>query len=171
MFSNPVIRLIAAILVLAAAVVFGLANQWVPMTVSLVIGGILVLMHFRLGPVMMALRYLYRGNIAKTKFYLKKVKDPDKLPASHRGYYHFCKGYLTMQQNRRDEAKAHFEKALDGGLRLGNDKAVAHVSLAQLYGQDRNRKEAKRHLEKAETFKYNKAVAQAIEQVKKQLSL
>ncbi len=171
MLSSPVVRLIAALLVLAAAIVFGLGGQWVPMTIALIVGGILIFMHFRLGPVFLALQHLYKGNIAKTEGYLGKVKDPEKLAASHRAYYHFCKGYITMQQNKRDEAREHFRKALDNGLRLGNDKAVAHVSLAQIYVQEHNKKEAERHLERAKSYKHNEAVTQAIEEVSKQLRI
>lgn len=169
MFSNPTVRLITAILVIGAAVVFALGQMWIATVVAFIVGGILLFMHFRLGPVFVALQALYRGNMSRAEDQLRKVKDPSKLPSGHRGYYHFVKAYLAMQQNRRDQAKEQFRLALDAGLKLNNDKAVAHISLADLYLVENNRKDAKRHLEIAQSYKHNQAVAKAIEEVKKRL--
>ena len=155
--------------VLASAIYLAYVGQW---GTALLAGVLLVLLwyvHRRLGPVFMALRKLYKGNVAACEYHLATVKRPNKLPSIQKGYYHFCRGYIAMQRNERDDAVDAFTSALEHGLRLENDRAVAHVSLASLYQQRGTKAKARENLNAAKALKHNKVVAQAIADVERGL--
>ncbi len=163
------LRLIAVAILSASAAFLLIYQQWLWGSVAAFFAITLAYIQFRLGPVVSALRYLYRGDTRRCEKELKRVKRPEKLPLQLQGYYHFCHGYLYTQKGNLPLAATAFRTALDKGIRLDNDKAVAHVSIAHAEASAGKKAEARKHLKAAKELPHNEAVAQAITQVERML--
>ena len=166
MLPGP-LRIIAVIILSAAARFLLLYQQWFWGSVAVVLSLSMAYIQFRLGPVVSALRYLYRGDTKRCEKELSRVKRPEKLPLQLQGYYHFCQGYLHSQKGNLAIAATAFRTALEKGIRLDNDKAVAHVSIAHAEASSGKKAEARKHLKLAKELPHNEAVAQAITQVER----
>lgn len=163
------IRILAIIVTLAAGVFLLFYQEWIWGSVAIGLTAYLAYVQFRLGPVVLGLRYLYRGNVAKCEREINKVKHPDKIPGKLQGYYYFCQGYIHHHHKRQAEAAAAFASALEKGLRMENDQAVAHVSIAHYEASQGKKAQANKHLKAAKELKHNEAVDSAIQQVEQQL--
>ncbi len=163
------IRILAIIVTLAAGVFLLFYQEWIWGGLAIGLTAYLAYVQFRLGPVVLGLRYLYRGNVAKCEREINKVKYPDKIPGKLQGYYYFCQGYIHHHHKRQAEAAAAFASALEKGLRMENDQAVAHVSIAHYEASQGKKAQANKHLKAAKELKHNEAVDSAIQQVEQQL--
>ena len=163
------IRILAIIVTLAAGVFLLFYQEWIWGGLAIGLTAYLAYVQFRLGPVVLGLRYLYRGNVAKCEREINKVKRPDKIPGKLQGYYYFCQGYIHHHHKRQAEAAAAFASALEKGLRMENDQAVAHVSIAHYEASQGKKAQANKHLKAAKELKHNEAVDSAIQQVEQQL--
>lgn len=163
------VRTIAIVATLAAGIFLLVYEQWVAGALALALTTYLAYVQFWLGPVILALRYLYKGKVDQCERELRKVKKPHKLPSKLQGYYYFCQGYLHHQHHRLAASAQAFATALDKGLRMENDQAVAHVSIAHFEAMEGKKAQAKKHLKAAKARKHNEAVAAAILKVEQQL--
>lgn len=163
------VRIIAIIVTLAAGIFLLFYQEWLWGGLAIALTAYLAYVQFRLGPVVLGLRYLYRGNVAKCEREIAKVKAPEKVPGKLQGYYYFCQGYIHHHHQRQAEAATAFTKALDKGLRMENDQAVAHVSIAHYEASQGKKAQANKHLKAAKELKHNEAVDRAIQQVEQQL--
>lgn len=160
-----IVRRIAMALTLAAGLFLLVYQQWFYGILALVLAGYLGYVEWYLGPVVRALRYLYRGQISKCERTLQGIRHPEKIPGRLKGYYHFCQGYVHHHHGRGEEAANAFYAALDAGLRLQNDQAVAHVTIAHHAASQQKKAEANKHLKQARALKHNKTVEEGIQQV------
>lgn len=152
----------------AALILF--ANQiWIQGAIALGICGILVLIQVKFGTVQAALKILQKGNMKAAGKLLSKTRRPLMLSSVYRGYYFYANGYIQMDKKDYKEAKDSFEKALIHGLRMENDQAVSHTSLANIYAMESNKKKAKEHLNKAKQLEHNEMVDDAIKKVSNQI--
>lgn len=163
------VRIIAIVVTLAAGIFLLLYEEWLAGALALALTAYLAYVQFWLGPVVLALRYLYKGKVDHCERELSKVKKPHKLPGKLQGYYYFCQGYLHHHHHRQAAAAEAFAMALDKGLRMENDQAVAHVSIAHHEAMQGKKAQANKHLKAAKALKHNEAVAAAIRQVEQQL--
>lgn len=163
------IRILAIIVTVAAGVFLLFYQQWLWGGLAMALSAYLGYVQFRLGPVVLGLRYLYRGNITQCEREISKVKHPHKVPGRLQGYYYFCLGYIHHHHQRQAQAAAAFSTALEKGLRMENDQAVAHVSIAHFAAAQGKKAQANKHLKTAKSLKHNEAVDTAIQQVEQQL--
>jgi tetratricopeptide (TPR) repeat protein len=163
------IQWIAIIATIGAGLIFLYYQQWWQAGLSMAVAGYLIYARMRIGTVYLALRQLYKGNLQKTETYLQKIAQPNKPGRSYRAYDHFCWGYLKMERNDPEGARPHFEQALEYGIRLKNDQAVAHISMANIFVNAGDEGSARFHLEQAENLKHNEVVSRAIERVRSKI--
>lgn len=163
------LQVLAVIAALIATLLFFMAGQWVAAGGSLIFTLFLVYGLYRFGPVQRALRHLYRGDLVKCEVELKKIPSTDKLRKEDQAYYYFCKAYLLSSSRKTGVAQESFERALQKGLPLANDRAVAHVSLADIYLKKGRKEKALAHLAEAKKLKHNKVVEEAIKKLEKSL--
>jgi len=161
------LQLLAVIGALIATLLFFMAGQWLAAGGSLLLTVFLAYGLYRFGPVYHALRHLYRGDLEKCEAELKKIPSADKLRKEDQAYYYFCRGYLLSSARKSGAAQKSFEQALEAGLRLPNDRAVAHVSLADIYLKKGQKEKGLAHLDEAKKLKHNNVVEEAIKKLEK----
>ena len=161
------LQLLAVVGALIATLLFFMAGQWPAAAGSLLLTVFLAYGLYRFGPVYHALRHLYRGDLEKCEAALKKIPSADKLRKEDRAYYYFCEAYLLSTAGKSGAARKSFEQALEAGLRMPTDQAVAHVSLADIYLKNGQKEKALAHLAEAKKLKHNKVVEEAIGKLEK----
>jgi len=163
------LQVLAVVAAMIATLLFFMAGQWAAAGASLLFTLFLVYGLYRFGPVQHALRHLYRGDLEKCEAELKKIPAAGKLRKEDQAYYHFCKAYLSSSAGKIEAAQKSFEQALQAGLSLANDRAVAHVSLADICLKKGQKEKALAHLAEAKKLKHNKVVEEAIQKLDKRL--
>lgn len=110
---------------------------------------LLLFTHFLFGSVWLAFNQLKKGNLSVAEKLTQQIKRPDWLIKSNRAYYYFTKGMIHLQQKHLEEGKTALEKALQIGLRPGNDQALACLNLAHIYYVQQLFDQSKSYLEQA----------------------
>ena len=101
-----------------------------------VAAAILLIGHFRNGPIRPALMALNKGRMEEAKTLVNSVRYPHLLSAQSRAYYHWIRGILAAN----DPADLTFAEkelllAINGSLRTSNDRCLAMASLAEVVVQ------------------------------------
>ena len=109
--------------------------------------------YIRQGTVYMAFKYIRKNEIQKAEETLKLTKKINWLSKTQRGYYYFVKGFVDTARGRIEEAKSAYEEALNIGLRLSNDTALAYANLASLHNRQKNKVKARECIKKAQQEK------------------
>lgn len=121
---------------------------------------------FRHEFIIMGLWYLRKQDFEKTQRYLDKIKQPQYLVKGQQAYYYYLQGFCVMaQQKEINKAGPLFRKALNIGLRMKQDEAVAKLSLAQLAIVGRRKREAKNYLYEVKKIKESASLKEQIKQV------
>ncbi len=131
--------------------------------------GLVVLTIFKHEKIIMALYYLRKQDLPKAEAQLNKIKAPEKLIKSQEAYYHYLNGLISMQQKGIGKSEKFFVKALQLGLRLKEDQAVAKLNLAGIAMSKRKKKDAEMYLAQAKKLDTKKLLADQIKMLKTQL--
>lgn len=166
---NKNIKLILAGLLLAYAVYqftegfIGNGIMWI------LLAGLIVLFYFKNEMILLAFLRLRKEDFAGTKKWLNKIKSPEKaLLKKQQGYYWYLHG-LMMSQENLNKAEKFFKKALQLGLNMKHDEAMANLSLAGISMQKRRKREAQRLLKKAKDLDKNNMLTGQIRMMKQQM--
>lgn len=103
---------------------------------------IVVLLVFRHELILLAFFQLRRGKVQKAENLLNRIKHPEQLPKRQEAYYYFLRGLVMSQQNQITKSEKMFRRALNLGLRMKHDRAVAKLNLAGLAVMKRRKREA-----------------------------
>ena len=117
------------------------------------IAGLFVLFFFKNEKSLLAFYFLRKNKLAAAETALNGVKHPEAMIKSQEAQYYYLCGLIEIQKNQTKADKL-FKKALEKGLRLKTDQAVAKLNLAGIALSRRNKKMAKYYL--AETKKLDK---------------
>lgn len=162
------IALIVASLIAGMALII---SEEYPFGIALLVGGMLLgISYYRNGAIWLIFQKIKNNDYEAAAKLLRKIKDPERLPNNQRGYYYFCCGYLSLQKQDLAQAKVDFELALERGMRLKNDKAVANINLAYISYANSKRSAAKQYLTKARYFEPSKEIQEDIDKLEKQLN-
>ena len=97
------------------------------------------------------------------------IKNPEKLNAYSQTYYFFFQGIIETRENNLKQARQGFKRALElNRFRDPDEKATAHLMLAQLDIRSRNREGARRHLKEAKAMNPSEQIREQINMVVKQ---
>lgn len=157
------------------ALLFGLSVwQFIEVNIGtgillLLLTGLVVLTIFRHEKIIMALYYLRKQDMAKAGEQLEKIKAPEKLVKGQEAYYHYLTGLISMQQKGPMKSEKHFVKALQIGLRLEDDQAVAKLNLAGIMAAKRKKREAEQYLNQAKKLDKKKLLEDQIKMLRTQL--
>lgn len=117
----------------------------------------------------LALFQLRKKNIAKAKKILLKIRQPEKaLIRSQVAYYYFLMG-ITEVDNNINLCEKYMYRALDIGLRMKHDKALAHLNLSMISLRKRQKRKAISHIEKAKKFDTSKMLSEQIRMVRQNI--
>ena len=108
----------------------------------ILLAGIPVLFHFRNERILIALLYVRKQDFVKAERQLDAIGHPEQtLIKGQLAYFYFLRGLMTSQTNL-SKSETWMKKALNTGLRLKQDRALAKMQLAAMAMTKRKKKEA-----------------------------
>lgn len=135
----------------------------------LLLTGLVVLTIFRNENMIMALYHMRKQDMVKAEAALNKIKAPDKLVKGQQAYYYYLQGLMGMQHKGIVKSEKFFIKALNIGLRLKEDQAVAKLNLAGINMAKRKKREAEQYLNQAKKLDDKKLLDEQIKMLRTQL--
>ncbi|HTN19893.1 MAG TPA: hypothetical protein VL125_05430 [Pelobium sp.] len=165
------IRIIIAGLLLGAAITLMVFSFW-GWGILLIFLTILVFVTFIFNErMLLAQWYLRKENMDKAESTLLGIKNYEKeLYKGQYGYYNLLIGLIESRKSPMKSEK-YFKKALNLGLTMDHNIALANLSLAGVEMGKRNKREAQRLLKEAEKADKNKLLAEQIKMMKGQMSM
>lgn len=165
------IRIIIAALFLGAAVTLMVFSFW-GWGILLVFLAILIAVTFIFNERMLIAQWHFRKEkIDKAEVTLMGIKDFEKeLFKGQWGYYQLLLGLIESRKAPLRSEK-YFKKALQYGLTMDHNIALANLSLAGVEMGKRNKIQAQRLIKEAEKADKNKLLADQIKMMKGQMSM
>jgi tetratricopeptide (TPR) repeat protein len=106
------------------------------------LSGVFVLLYFKNEIIILAFLRLRKQDFSGTERWLNRIKNPKlSLVRKQQGYFYYLHGISQSQQNLT-MAEKHFKKAIELGLSMTHDLAMAKMSLAGILMQKRRKREA-----------------------------
>lgn len=131
--------------------------------------GLVVLSIFKDERVLWAFFQLRRQKPEKAQAVLTKIKRPELLIGSQEAYYYYLTGLVESQLNSLTKAEKFFRKALNMGLRMKHDQAMAKLNLAGICMSKRKKREATTLLAEAKKLDKHKMLTDQIKMLQQQL--
>ena len=137
-----IIKLILAAGVIGFSVFQFIDNEIGNGIFALLLAGMFVLLYFKNEFLFLAFLRLRKQDFEGTERWLNRISNPQaNLVTKQKGYYYYLKGIIQSQTNLT-QAEKHFKKALELGLNMKHDLAMAKMSLAGILMQKRRKREA-----------------------------
>ena len=135
----------------------------------ILLAGIFVLFYFKNEFILLAFLQLRKQNFAGANKWLSYIKNPSSaLIKKQEGYYNFLQGIMVSQTNIT-QAEKYFKKALDLGLNMDHDAAMAKLQLAGIAMTKRRKREATLLMNEAKKLDKQNMLAEQIKMLKEQL--
>jgi hypothetical protein len=167
---SNIIRLIIACVVLGAAVTLCAFGFWWWGILVLLIGGVVLLSFFFNENMIIAQWFLRKEQSEKAEVYLLKITDYEKqLHKKQHGYYNLLIGLIESRKAPLKSEK-YFKKALQLGMSMSHNTALAKLSLAGIMMAKRDKREATRYLQEAAKDDKNKLLTEQIKMMKGQMA-
>jgi hypothetical protein len=164
-----IFRLIVACVIFACAITLCFFGFWWWGILVLFIGGIVLLSFFFNENMVIAQWFLRKENNDKAEIWLLKIKDYEKeLNKNQHGYYNLLIG-LTESRKAPMKSEKYFKKALQLGMKMSHNTALAKISLAGIAMAKRNKREAQMYLAEAVKDDKNKLLTEQIKMMKTQM--
>ena len=164
-----IFRLIIACVIFACAITLCFFGFWWWGILVLFIGGIVLLSFFFNENMVIAQWFLRKENNDKAEIWLLKIKDYEKeLNKNQHGYYNLLIG-LTESRKAPMKSEKYFKKALQLGMKMSHNTALAKISLAGISMAKRNKREAQMYLAEAVKDDKNKLLTEQIKMMKTQM--
>ena len=112
---------------------------------------------------------LRKQDFPGAKKWLDKIKNPEgALVKKQQGYLNYLNGVMVSQTNM-NEAEKYFKKAIDLGLSMDHDLAMAKLNLAGIAFSKRRKPEAQKLLAEAEKLDKRDMLTDQIKMMKQQM--
>lgn len=136
------IKLVLAALLFATAIWQFTENNIGNGIFLLLLISIPVILYFKNEYILMAFFKLRKQDFEGAKVWLNKIKNPEgALVRKQQGYFNYLHGLMIAQTNL-NQAEKYFKKAIELGLSLDMDLAVAKLNLAGIAMSRRRKIEA-----------------------------
>ena len=161
-------------LVIAGAIVVWAIFQFVDGNIMngislILLAGIFVLFYFKNEFILLAFLQLRKQNFAGASKWLSYIKNPSSaLITKQEGYYNFLQGIMVSQSNIT-QAERYFKKALDLGVNMDHDTAMAKLQLAGIAMTRRRKIEANKLLTEAKKLDKHGILKDQIKMMKDQM--
>jgi hypothetical protein len=126
---------------------------------------------FRNENMILALNQMRQGNTDKAKKYINKITHPQFLVKRQHAYVIFLQAVLNTQEFGFTKSEQLLRKAMELGLRTGQDNAVARMHLAGICAQTGRKKEALTLLAEAKKLDTSGMMTDQIKQMQGQLKV
>lgn len=135
----------------------------------LLLGGIIVLLLFKHEINLLAFLQIRRNKFDSARKILAWVKKPEQMPKKQQAYYYFLNGLVESQSNAMTKSEKHFKKALNTGLSMNHDIAMANLNLAGIAMARRRKREALNYMAQAKKYDKAKLLSDQIKLLKGQM--
>ena len=130
-----------------------------------------ILLYFKNEMILMAFWHLRKQNMEKAASWLAKVTNyPAQLHRTQYGYFHYLTG-LTLAQDSPSKVEPYMKKALEYGLNMKQDRAMATLNLAASAISRGRRQEGQRLLEEAKKLDSAGMMTDQIKMMKVQMKM
>ncbi len=125
--------------------------------------------YFRNERILLSLWHMRKNDVAKAEKALLGLKNPEKsLITSQLAYYYLLMGMIESQR-KVGKAETLLKKALNTGLRMDQDKAMAKLNLAGIAITKRRKKEAQFLLTEVKKLDSKGVLNEQVKYIKQQL--
>ena len=129
----------------------------------------MVLVYFKNEMIFLAFLRLRKQDFIGTERWLNKIKNPDSsLVRKQQGYFYYLHG-IIQSQNNLTVAEKHFKKAIQLGLSMTHDLAMAKMSLAGIMMQKRRKRESTALLNEAKKLDKHGMLKDQIKMMQQQM--
>lgn len=130
-----------------------------------------ILLFFKNEYILLAFWQMRKQNFAKAAQWLTYIKDyKSQLHKSQYGYFHYLEGLTTAQENPA-KTEIYMKKALEYGLNMKQDRAMATLNLAAAALQKGRKPEAQKLLEEAKKLDSSAMLTDQIKMIKDQMKM
>jgi hypothetical protein len=164
MIRKYVRLIIAGILFLGSIFLFVLALVGSGI-LAVLVSGIFVLFHFKNEMNLIAFYFVRKNKFEASGKVLGRVKNPENMIKGQEAYYYYLSGLVGAQKQNNAQAEKNFKKALDTGLRLKTDQAVAKLNLSGIALSKRNKNLASHYLQEAKKLDKQKMLTTQIREI------
>ncbi len=135
----------------------------------LLLAGLVVFLYFKNEMLLLTFLKLRKQDFDGADRILNKIKNPSAaLVRKQEGYYNLIKGIITSRSNLTQSEK-HLRRALDLGLSMKHDLAMAKLQLAGIAMTKRRKQEATKLINEAKKLDKHGILKDQIKQFKDQL--
>ena len=168
---NKYIKFVIAGLMIAAGIYLMMNRNIGWGIVVVLLSSIPVLLFFKNEFILAAFWYLRKQNMEKATQWLSKITNfESQLHRSQYGYFHYLQG-LTLAQDHPQKVEPLMKKALEYGLNMKHDRAMATLNIAAGAMQKGRRQEATKLLEEAKRLDSAGMMTEQIKMLKDQLKM
>ena len=131
--------------------------------------GLVLFTYFRNERILLSLWHMRKNDVAKAEKALAGIRNPEKsVIKGQLAYYYLLMGMIESQR-KVGKAETLLKRALNTGLRLDQDKALAKLNLAGIALTKRRKKEAQILLTEVKKLDKNGALAEQTKYIKQQM--
>lgn len=163
------IKLVIAVLITAWAVFEFSKGQIMNGISILLLAGVFVFFYFKNEILLLTFLKLRKQDFEGGNKLLDKIKNPSAaLIKKQEGYYNFLRGIMVSQTNLT-QAERYFKKALQLGLSMNHNVAMAKLQLAGIAMTKRRKREAMNLIAEAKKLDKHGVLKDQIKMVKQQM--
>lgn len=130
-----------------------------------------ILLYFKNEYILLAFWQMRKQNMAKAADWISKITDyKSQLHKTQYGYYYYLQG-LTLSQEQPTKVEPLMRKALDYGLNMKHDRALATLNLAAVAISKGRKQEGQKLLEEAKKLDSTGMMTDQIKMMKDQLKM
>ncbi len=166
-----IIRIVLALVATGFNVYLFTSGHWGWGITFVFITALIILSFFRNENVLLALNQMRVGNTDKAKKYIDRISNPEFLPKRQHAYVLFLKAVMGGQELGFANSEKLLRRALELGLRTGEDNAVARMHLAGICAQTGRKNEAVALLGEAKKLDKNGMMRDQIKTMQSQLQM
>ena len=165
------IRLIIGFAFVGAAVALFVFGFWGWGILAILLSILVFVTYYYHENMLIAQWYLRKDKMEKAEVFLGKITNYEKqLNRVQHGYYNLLLGLIESRKSPMKSEK-YFKHALNLGLHMDHNVALAKLSLAGIAMGKRNKREATMFLAEAKKADKNKLLADQIKMMKDQMGL
>lgn len=139
--------------------------------VVVILSALPILLFYKNEFILAAFWYLRKQNMEKAAQWLSKITNFEtQLHRSQYGYFHYLQG-LTLAQENPSKVEPFMKKALEYGLNMKHDRAMATLNIAAGAMQKGRKQEASKLLEEAKRLDTAGMMTEQIKMMKDQLKM
>lgn len=168
---NKYIKFVIAALMIAAGIYLMMNRNIGWGIVVVILSAIPILLFYKNEFILAAFWYLRKQNMAKAAQWLGKITNFEtQLHKSQYGYFHYLQG-LTLAKENPSKVEPFMKKALEYGLNMKHDRAMATLNIAAGAMQKGRKQEASKLLEEAKRLDTAGMMTDQIKMMKDQLKM